>query len=90
MTSFKYTIIALSPVYVYLHVLHDDGEFSVRAVLRQQVLAGAGGREELVVEGLDVRLTHHQTLTCWAYSGRCRRALFKWTIKDIIAVGDYR
>ena len=50
-------------LYIYLDVLHNDRELPVGAVSRQQVLARAGGGEELVVEGLDVGLPHHQALT---------------------------
>lgn len=47
----------------YLHVVNDDGELSVCAVSCQQILTVASEGEELVVEGLEVRLAHHQTLT---------------------------
>ena len=48
----------------YLYSLNDDRKLSVSAVSGQQVLTLSGEGEELVIKRLEVRLTHHQTLSC--------------------------
>ena len=47
----------------YLHILNDDRKAVLCAVSGQQILTVASESEELVVEGLEVRLSHHQALT---------------------------
>lgn len=52
------------PHRTYLYIFDNDRKLTVCAVSCQQVLTAASEGEELVVKGLEVRLTHHQALTC--------------------------
>ncbi len=47
----------------YLNILNNDRKLALCAVSRQQKLTATSEGKELVVKGLEVRLTHHQTLS---------------------------
>lgn len=52
------------PHSTYLDIFDNDRKLTACAVSCQQVLTSASEGEELVVEGLEVRLANHQALAC--------------------------